>query len=267
MLVGGSRGMAGSIALSSIASLHTGSGLVSTVVPDSILDTVAGFHPSPMTIALPDESGAFANQAWLQLRPRIARQDAFGIGPGMTTGSGSVALVEGLWTQRDTPVVFDADALNIIAEQGWLREPARVWGNPGAATVLTPHRGELARLVGVPASEPETQDAAAIELAQRLKLTIVIKGGPTRVVSFTDDSPYVNSTGNPGMATAGSGDVLTGIITSLLGHGLSGWDAARLGVWVHGLAGDRAAQEISQTGMTSMHLVDALARVADQMLD
>lgn len=259
--------MAGSIALSSIAALHAGSGLVSTAVPDSILETVAGFHPSLMTIAMPDENGALAIQGWPKLRSIIANQDAIGVGPGMTTGNGSVAVVEGLWMQRRIPVVFDADALNVIAGQGWLRAPESVWETSDADVVLTPHRGELARLTQVPASEPEKQDEAASELAHRLGITVVIKDGPTRVVSSASDSAYVNSTGNPGMATAGSGDVLTGAIASLLGRGLSGWDAARLGVWVHGLAGDRAAEEISQTGMTSLHLVDALARVADQMMD
>lgn len=267
MLVGGSRGMAGSIALSSIAALHTGSGLVSTVVPDSILDSVAGFHPSLMTIAMPDDNGVFAIQAWPKLRSLISKQDAIGVGPGMTTGNGSVAIVEGLWMQRRTPVVFDADALNVIAAHGWLRVSESVRQTHDADFVLTPHRGELARLVQVPASEPEKQDMAAVELARRLGVTIVIKGGPTRVVRSANHSVHVNTTGNPGMATGGSGDVLTGSIASLLGRGLSGWDAARLGVWIHGLAGDQAAQEISQTGMTSMHLVDALARVADQMVE
>lgn len=266
MLVGGCRGMAGSITLSSIAALHTGSGLVSTAVPECILDTVAGFHPSLMTIAMPNDDGVLAIQAWSKIRSLIAKQDAIGVGPGMTTGNGSVAMIEGLWAQRRTPVVFDADALNVLAEHDWLCASESVRNASDSDFVLTPHRGELARLVGLPLSEPEKQDTAASELAHRLGITIVIKGGPTRVVSSASDSSYVNTTGNPGMATAGSGDVLTGAIVSLLGRGLSGWDAARLGVWVHGLAGDHAAREISQTGMTSVHLVDALARVADQII-
>lgn len=267
MLVGGSRGMAGSITLSSIASLHAGSGLVSTAVPDSILETVAGFHPSLMTIAVAESGGVFSTDAWTQLRSSIGKQDAVGVGPGMTTGNGSIAIVEGLWTQRRVPVVFDADALNVIAEQGWLNEPASVRQACDAEFVLTPHRGELARLTGVRAIDSKKQDEAAIELARRLGFTIVIKGGPTQVVSHNGDSPYINTTGNPGMATAGSGDVLTGIIASLLGRGLTGWDAARLGVWIHGLAGDQAAEEVSQTGMTSLHLVETLAKVAEQMME
>jgi NAD(P)H-hydrate epimerase len=293
MLVGGSRGMAGSIALSSIASLHAGAGLVSVVVPDSILETVASFHPSLMTIALPCTDGQFTIEAGQQIPSQIEKQDAIGVGPGMMTGYGSVAIVESLWNQRHKPVVFDADALNVIAQQEWAseQEPAsqqeivgqqgsagesasirsrgirsRGVRNPGDADiVLTPHRGELARLTGVPPSAPERQDAAAIELANRLRITVVIKGGPTRVVSSVSDTPYVNTTGNAGMATAGSGDVLTGVIASLLGRGLSGWDAARLGVWIHGLAGDKAASEISEAGMTSLHLVESLAKVADRV--
>lgn len=264
ILIGGSRGMAGSIALSSIAALHTGSGLVSTAVPDRILETVAAFHPSLMTIPLPCSDAAFSEQAWLELQDRIAQQDAIGVGPGMTTGIGSTRIVEGLLQQRTTPVVFDADALNVISQQDWFDDPNFARQPGDADIVLTPHRGELARLTGIPTSAPENQVAAARELARSLRITIVVKGGPSQVVGPTGEV-YVNDTGNPGMATAGSGDVLTGIITSLLGQGLNGWDAARLGVWVHGLAGDETARRKSQTGMTSWHLVECLADVADRM--
>lgn len=271
MLVGGSRGMAGSISLSSIAALHTGSGLVSSAVPDRILETVAGFHPALMTTALPCLDGHFATEAWDKLRDSVARQDAIGVGPGMGGGEGSVVIVEELLRQRRTSRVMDADALNIISKERFFDDDAFARSVDDSPLVLTPHPGELARLAGVDAKDERAQLAAAQKLAERLRITIVVKGGPTHVVDGTSqDQPhrvYVNSTGNPGMGTAGCGDVLTGVITSLLGQGLSGWDAARLGVWIHGRAGDVTAASISQAGMTAWHLVETLAIVADEMVN
>ncbi|MCM2374533.1 NAD(P)H-hydrate dehydratase [Aporhodopirellula aestuarii] len=271
LLVGGSRGMAGSISLSSIAALHTGSGLVAAAVPDPVLETVAGFHAALMTIAMPAQDGCFSVGAWSPLKGLISRQDAIGVGPGMTTNEGSVAIVDGLLRQRQTPVVFDADALNVISEHRLFDDEAIVRTEGDAAVVLTPHPGELSRLTGVPASDGDEQLAAAQRMADRLGITIVVKGGPTRVTDgCAPDAPgrtFVNSTGNPAMATAGCGDVLTGVITSLLGQGLSGWDAARLGVWIHGRAGDVAASAISAAGMTAAHLVETLAIVADEMAE
>lgn len=271
LLIGGSRGMAGSISLSSIAALHTGSGLVAAAVPDPILETVAGFHAALMTMAMPAQDGCFAAQAWPAVREVLGHQDAVGIGPGMGTGPGSRAMVQGMLSQRSMPLVVDADALNIIAEQNWFCDETLAREPSDAPVVLTPHPGELARLTGVAASDKNAQLEAAQRLAQRLKLTIVVKGGPTHVVNgwATGDSgaTYENDTGCPAMATAGCGDVLTGVITSLLGQGMPGWDAARLGVWIHGRAGEVASAHASAAGMTAEHLVDALAVVADEMVE
>ncbi|MFG0267823.1 MAG: NAD(P)H-hydrate dehydratase [Rhodopirellula sp. JB055] len=268
LLVGGSRGMAGSISLSSIAALHTGSGLVAAAVPDRILDCVAGFHPALMTIGLTDDGQRFAESAWESIQDRLAAQNAVGCGPGITTGSGSAAIVAGLLAKKDLPLVLDADALNIIAEQDWFGDDRFKRSSDDAACVLTPHPGELQRLTGASAKDVDAQLKAAEELSQRLGLTIVVKGGPSHVVAKRDGqagSVWQNTTGNPGMATAGCGDVLTGIVTSLLGQGLSGPEAARLGVWIHGRSGDEAAARFSLAGMTALHVVDTLAVVADEM--
>lgn len=271
LLAGGSRGMAGSISLSAIAALHTGSGLVAAAIPGSVLGTVAGFHPALMTMAMPDQDGCFSVEAWECVRKIVRRQDAIGLGPGMGTGEGSLTLVQGLLQQRQAPLVIDADALNIVSEQNWFGDTEFARQPEDAPVVLTPHPGELARLTGVPASDAQGQLKAAIGLARRMRMTVVVKGGPSRVVG--DSSPddfaviYENETGNPAMATGGCGDVLTGVITSLLGQGLSGWDAARLGVWIHGRAGDVAAEQTSVAGMTAWHLVHTLAAIADEMLE
>ena len=270
LLIGGSRGMAGSIALSSIAALHAGSGLVAAAVPDGILETVAGFSPAIMTIPLPDARGAVSAEAWSAVQPRLAQQSAIGCGPGLTTGQGTVRLVEGLLSGRPAPLVLDADALNVIAQEDWLSR-SDLWhaANEGKADqpamVWTPHPGELARLTGVSPGDVDGQLDAAGELAKQTGAVIVVKGGPTKVVSCDDRGSsatvWTNSSGNPGMATAGCGDVLTGVITSLLGQGLGAVDAARLGVWWHGVAGDRAAAATSLIGITSVDLLHHLAAV------
>lgn len=268
MLIGGSRGMAGSIALSSIAALHSGSGLVAAAVPDPVLETVAGFHPAVMTLPLDADGGRFGLNAWRDVRPQIHQQSAVGCGPGMTVHRGSVALVEGLLRKRDLPLVLDADALNVVVEQKFFVDERFGRSDTQAPLVLTPHPGELQRLTGAAAADVSAQVEAARELAERLGLVIVVKGGPSHVVdgfAGKASAVWASATGNPGMATAGSGDVLTGVITSLLGQGLSGWDAARLGVWIHGRAGDVAVASHSQVGMTAWHLVNALATIADEM--
>ncbi|QDT08880.1 ATP-dependent (S)-NAD(P)H-hydrate dehydratase [Planctomycetes bacterium K23_9] len=249
LLIGGSRGMSGSIALSSIAALKTGSGLVTAMVPSVCLETVASFHPGVMTIPASDEDGHFAVAASAEVIDAVQDVSALGCGPGITTQKGSVAIVEHLVSMSHVPRVFDADALNILSRSNLTK---RLTGD----IVLTPHPGELERITGVSRKSRASQIAASQKLAQQTGAIIVVKGGPSVVVSPQDK--WVNTTGNPGMATAGSGDVLTGIITSLLGQGLSTWNAARLGVWIHGLAGDLAARKHSQPGLTCVELLESV---------
>ena len=264
MLVGGSRGMSGSIAMSSIAALKSGSGLVSAAVPDRCLETVASYHPSFVTKSLAeDNEGCFAVEAALSLGKQIQDIDAIGVGPGMTTSPGSLRIVERLIRRTACPRVLDADAINSLTAIGWLDQvtpredaPRDNVDHPFGSVVLTPHPGEFARLVGVPASERTAQVEAAQKLCLQAGLVVVLKGGPTVVANGNET--YTNPTGNPGMATGGSGDVLTGVITSLLGQGFSPWDAARLGVWVHGRAGDLACQQYGAVSMTALEIIESL---------
>lgn len=247
LLVGGSRGMSGSIAMSAIAALRAGSGLVTAAVPDRCLETVAGFHPAVMTFPLPDDdSGKFSLSAAAGLSRLMPSADAIGCGPGMTTTPGTVGMVDRILRVHQIPRVLDADAINVLPSIDW---QDMVNGN----LVLTPHPGEFTRLSGISAADRPAQINAAAKLSDQLGVVIVLKGGPTVVTSA--DETWTNDTGNPGMATAGSGDVLTGLITSLLGQGLSARDAARLGVWIHGRAGDEAARKMGQAGMTSIDLL------------
>lgn len=264
LLVGASRGMSGSIAMSSLAALRSGAGLVTAAVPDRCLESVAALHPSIMTLPVVDTSdGTFAPEAATQLADRLPSASAIGCGPGMTTGAGSIRIVERLMQLRSVPRVLDADGLNCLAMlwQSQRGDRGSAGANDPAAEatgplVMTPHPGELQRLTGVAPSDPVGQLEAAQVLCEAGGSVIVVKGGPTHVVQSNE--VWTNPTGNPGMATAGSGDVLTGVIAALLGQGLSAWDAARLGVWVHGLAGDLAAEQTGQLGMTSVEILDAL---------
>ncbi len=251
LLVGGSRGMSGAIALSSMAALHTGSGLVSAAIPDRCLESVTSFHPGVMTIPLPDTSnGRFAIPAAIAL-PKTSQFSAIGCGPGMTTDPGSISIVEKLTSGNSCPLVLDADALNCLTflQPNWQDAD---WQH----IVLTPHPGEFQRLTGTSSKDRVAQIASAQTLASACGAIIILKGGPSVVIS--PQETWTNTTGNPGMATAGSGDVLTGVVTSLLGQGMSPWDAARLGCWIHGLAGDLAAQINGQASLTCQELLDCL---------
>jgi len=252
MLVGGSRGMSGSIALSAIAALRVGAGLVTAAIPERCLETVAAFNPCIMTYPLSDDAeGRFALDAANEFKVVASAASAIGSGPGMTTGPGSIRMVERL-LQSPLPRVFDADAINVLSLLDVVDRQ-----NPPATMILTPHPGEFARLTGVSASDHQAQISAAREWCDERGAIIVLKGGPTVVMGPAQDI-WTNPTGNPGMATAGSGDVLTGVISSFLAQGLSTWDSARLGVWVHGLAGDLAAEQHGQVGMTAVEICGCL---------
>ena len=254
LLIGGSRGMSGSISLSGQATLRSGAGLVTLAVPDCILDVVASIETSYMTSALAHEDdhiGSGAAQAVLELATTTT---AIALGPGIGRSASVTDFVQQLYQEINLPMVVDADALFALAQsQTSLTTPV-------GTRILTPHPGEFARLTGATPKQSDRAEAAA-QLAQRdtTKQTIVVLKGHHTVV--TDGTRYsINNTGNPGMATGGSGDVLTGIITALLCQGLEPFDAARLGVHVHGLAGDLAAQDLGQVSMIASDLIHYLPK-------
>lgn len=251
LLVGGSRGMAGAIALTGMSTLRSGAGLVTVAVPDVCLETVAACDPCYMTVPLPcDGQGRLAADAEKPLRDLTGKATACACGPGLGRSDDLDHLIQGLYAELEGPLVVDADALNALAhDDRGLRSPA-------GARVLTPHPGEFDRLSGMALSTTEERIELAIELAARHGVVIVLKGHGTLVTD--GNRSQRNETGNPGMATGGAGDVLTGIITALLCQGLDPWSAARLGVHVHGLAGDVAANRYSPVAMTARDIVDCL---------
>jgi len=255
LIVGGSRGMAGAPALAGKAALRSGAGLVTLAVPRSIQPTVAAFEPSTMTIGLGKEADdEFQAEQSAGICSTAESMTAIALGPGLGTAATTFELVHSLYATIRQPTVVDADALNALAVQ------PELLGAPAGPRILTPHPGEFARLGGE-ACEGETskraERAAALCRRDPSGNTIVVLKGHNTVVA--DGGRYaVNATGNPGMATGGTGDCLTGIIVALVAQGLSPWEAARLGVYVHGLAGDLAAAELGQVSLIASDLLGYL---------
>jgi len=253
-IIAGSVGMSGAAALAGRAALRAGAGLVRVATPKSILPIVATIEPSFTTIALPEDSaGRISAKAIHAVLEAIRQNDAVAFGPGIGISGALRSILERLLDQQNLRLVIDADGLNNLS--GIKNWPARLKAKP----ILTPHPGEMRRLWSglfreqLPAEKPQQ----ALQLAERTKTVVVLKGAGTVVTD--GEKVYINKTGNPGMATAGSGDVLTGVITALLGQGLSDFDAAVLGVYIHGLAGDIAAEKIGRISLIATDISQALA--------
>ncbi len=254
LIVGGSRGMVGAPALAATAALRSGAGLVTMAVPECIQKQSAVLQPCATSVPCPCNNDAWAASAAEIIAQTAAKNDVLAIGPGFDVGDAQQAILADA-LGRSQPMVVDADGLNNLARMdNWptLRR---------CPLVLTPHPGELGRLTGVgigdiQESRPETCARWAGEWADsadtNAPLVLVLKGAGTVVCD--QRRRYTNDTGNPGLATGGTGDVLTGIIAALLGQGLDPFDAACLGVWVHGLAGDRAADELGEISLIASDL-------------
>jgi ADP-dependent NAD(P)H-hydrate dehydratase len=261
LLVGGSRGMSGAITLAGLSTLRGGAGLVTLAVPRTVQDIVAGFNPSYMTHALSDDGERIDRRAAKDVIALAESATVVGLGPGLGRSAALTDFVAALYSSINRPMVVDADALVALSAR------PDVFSQPGGPRVLTPHPGEFARLATrflpdakkLAAGNDGERMRAAAELAQQDtsgKTIVVLKGH--RTVIADANRAALNATGNPGMATGGSGDVLTGVITALLCQGLVPFDAARLGVHVHGLAGDLAAQKLGQVSLIASDLLEYL---------
>ena len=260
LIIGGSIGMSGAVCLSSVSALRSGSGLVTAAIPRSVQMTVAGYEPCVMTIGLEtDSNGQLAFLTRERIEELLAGKDAVAIGPGLGQSEAAVELVSLVLEVCRVPLVLDADALNAAAVGGLLEKR-----NKETACVITPHPGEFTRLTGHPISDNEdTRITMSADFARTHDLTVVLKG--PRTVVTNGARLFVNTTGNSGMATAGSGDVLTGIVASLLGQKMIPFEAAALAVNVHGRAGNFAAYELGQRGMIASDLLRALPKAWEQM--
>ena len=254
-IVGGSVGMSGAVCLSTVAALRTGSGLVTAVVPASIQAIVAAHEPCVMTLGLADSAAGLLPVQDGQLRQMVAGRDAVAVGPGLGQGVAQLGLVRWLLEHCECPLVLDADALNLAAA-GELLGAGSV-SRTGRPVVLTPHPGEFARLTGLTVAEIEAdREGLAVQFARSTGAIVVLKGPGTVVTDGV--RTWVNSTGNSGMATAGSGDVLTGIVASLLGQNSGGFEGAAIAVCAHGLAGDAAAEHWTRRGLIASDLLNFL---------
>jgi NAD(P)H-hydrate epimerase len=234
--------------------LRSGAGLVRVATAAEVQPVVAGFEPSYMTYPLPSREDGLIDLARSRsiLPGLIEHADVLAVGPGLGQSDAIRELVRYLIAETDPPMIIDADGLNMLVGQtdllAGLKRPV----------ILTPHPGEFARLSGkdIPTVQQDRVKHAAELASNSEHLVVVLKGSGTVV---TDGRRYfVNSTGNPGMATGGSGDVLTGVIAALLAQKLPAFDAARLGVFVHGLAGDIARDHHGEIGMIAGDMVDSL---------
>lgn len=259
LIIAGRRGMSGAACLAGVSALRGGAGLVYVAVPADIQSIVASYEPSYLTISMPScsEMGQFAESAVASVQQASVAKDALAIGPGMGTDAGARALVAAVWTTCPQPVVVDADALNVLAlDQSLLQQHKLSSVGP---RILTPHPGEFARLLNCSIAEVTTRRRElAMEFAATYGCVLLLKGPSTLI---TDGKQVaLNSTGNSGMATGGSGDVLTGLIAALLAQGLPAFEAARTGAYWHGLAGDLAASELSQPSLIASDLPRYLGR-------
>lgn len=252
LLVGGSRSMSGAIGLSSMSTLRGGAGLVRVAVPANVQPIVAAFNPCYMVAPFPDdEEGCFAAAAISPIQQLSSNSTAIGCGPGIGRSSGVDQLVAELFRSLTQPAVFDADALNALAHQPEMLKQA------GGPRVLTPHPLEFARLLGLKTHYPPAdREKLARRFASEHRVVLLVKGHRTLI---TDGQRVaLNTTGNPGMATGGTGDVLTGLIVALLCQGLAPFEAAVLGAHLHGSAGDLGAAALGQVSLTALDLVDYL---------
>lgn len=260
LVIGGARGFSGAAVLTARGALRVGAGLVTVASPSDSQPTVAHHLVEAMTFPLPAGEGGLASEAVaVILEHCLPRADCIAIGPGLTTQGAAPELVRALIENSPVPLVLDADALNCLSGQADLLRKAR------APVAITPHPGEMARLVGQDISVVLADRAAcASEAARRWNCQVVLKGAGT-VVAAPWGELAICPTGNPGMATGGSGDVLTGIISAFLARGLAPHQACQAGVYLHGAAGDWAARELGQEAMVAGDIAESLGRAMDQL--
>lgn len=255
-IVAGSRNFSGAAYLAGLAALRCGAGLVTLGVPDAIHAIVARRQPELMVMPLPStKQGTLSKRALKPILDFLPTQDILAIGPGLSQQPETQKLIREVIAKSSCPLVIDADGLNA------LKGHQKTFSYCQNRAILTPHPGEFKRLLGPRLTlAGMTRRKMAQEAAEKIGVILVLKGHQT-VVADPSGKIYINTTGNPGMATGGTGDVLTGMIAALLGQGFSAWDAARFGVYLHGAAGDKAAREKGEISLIAGDLLEFLPAV------
>jgi hydroxyethylthiazole kinase-like uncharacterized protein yjeF len=253
LVIGGSLGKAGAAAMAGFSALRVGAGLSTIATARSVLPTVAGFHPEVMTEPLEEtEAGTISLQSLESdgIASLVERKTVLAIGPGISRHPETVELVRGMVQKYDTPMVLDADALNAFDGS------AVNLAGRGRSLVITPHPGEMSRLTGLSISEIQANRVeVARKFAREHELVVVLKGHRT-LIAAPDGEVWVNPTGNPGMATGGTGDVLTGMVAGLIAqHPRHLLEATAFSVYLHGLAGDLACEKVGENSLVATDLV------------
>jgi hydroxyethylthiazole kinase-like uncharacterized protein yjeF len=269
LIAGGAPGLTGAVVLAARAATRSGAGYVQCAAPEGLHDLLEGKLTEEMTLPMPQGEGRTLSPAAAgAILARAAAVDALVVGSGLSRDAGAAELARRLVAESPCPVLLDADGLNAFEQHGGLLSAAREPASPTApqgrtrvARVLTPHLGEMSRLTGIAPAELEARRMDACrEWAVKWGCVLVLKGAPT-VIAGPDGRATVNPTGNPGMATAGMGDVLSGIVAALLAQGLAPYDAARAAVYAHGLAGEHCARAIGPVGFCAGDVAEALPGV------
>jgi NAD(P)H-hydrate epimerase len=255
--IGGSAGKSGAPYMSGKAALRAGAGLVTIVTPASIQPIVAALGSEIMTHAVNGNPNAFSKEAAPATLEFLSGKNAVAIGPGIGTEEATGDFLRELIPQIQSALVIDADGLNVLAESFW-------HGVLSGPCVITPHPGELSRLLKIEIPQVQSdREGCAIRTADLMRgdnqerLSVCLLKGENTVVT-DGERVYINKTGNPGMATGGTGDVLTGVIAALLGQNLSTFESAVLGAHIHGLSGDLAARDLGEVSMIASDLLDYL---------
>ena len=250
LLLCGSRGFTGAAYLAAMGALRAGAGLVYLGVPESIYAIEAVKLNEPVVFPLLEEDGKLDKEAIPDILKRLPAMDAVLLGCGMGVSEGTLAVVRAVMENAACPVILDADGINVLSGHMDILRGRQY------PTILTPHDGEFLRIGGVLGNDRMTSAAA---FAAEYGFILLLKGHRTCVTD--GQTGYVNRTGNPGMAVGGSGDVLAGILTGLLGQGMAPLKAAVCGAWLHGAAGDLCAAELGQYAMLPTDMLNALSRL------
>ncbi len=255
LVLAGSRGLTGAACLCSQAALFSGAGMVTLGIPSS-LNIVAEIKLTEvMSLALPETSEAsLAEKAFAPIVEFCDRATIIAVGPGLSRNKETQSLIRRLVREITLPMVIDADGLNALIQE------AKILKQGKGPRIITPHPGEMSRLAGVSTGEIEKdRTGLAKKFSSSYNVVTVLKGAGT-VVAAPDGRVFVNNTGNPGMATGGTGDVLTGVVAALLGQGLEPFEAAKTAARVHGLAGDLAVKNVGQLSLTPTDVLNNLSQ-------
>lgn len=266
LVIAGSKGKTGAALMAAKACLRSGSGLVTLAVPETLMDIFQGRVVEEMTLPLPDDGIGMLSSKAIDVILKFAAQkiDVIAIGPGIGVSNDTEKVVTELIQRSTIPLVIDADGINSLARGQKTEDRRQILKKAKAPIILTPHPGEMARLFKQKSAKDRINTAMAF--SKETGVYLVLKGAPT-VIAEPEGRAFINTTGNPGMATAGSGDVLTGVIASLLGQGVNPMGASLLGVYLHGLAGDAAARERGEHSLIASDIIDFLPDAFVQLLD